>query len=150
MVDESNSVESITELVDSSNQAEVDIIGKVLSNKKGEGHKDNQIFLEAKSQQKAEVQTIGLGKSISGLDNILLGSNTSTWERIQHKPKSMNVVVPKVEKVGSKRKNKTISNQKETAENKRRHGGDEVLEVSNLLKNEFRSAVAAMQHRRDQ
>ena len=49
MVDESNSVESITELVDSSNQAEVDIIGKVLSNKKGEGHQDNQIFLEAKS-----------------------------------------------------------------------------------------------------
>ena len=84
------------------------------------------------------------------MDNILLGSNTSTWERIQHKPKSMNVVVPKVEKVGSKRKNKTISNQKETAENKRRHGGDEVLEVSNLLKNEFRSAVVAMQHRRDQ
>ena len=62
----------------------------------------------------------------------------------------MNVVVPKVEEVGSKLKNKTISNQKETAENKRRQGGDEVLEVSNLLKNEFRSAVAVMQHRRDQ
>ena len=62
----------------------------------------------------------------------------------------MNVVVPKVEEVGSNRKNKTISNQKETAKNKRRQGGDEVLEVSNLLKNEFRSAVAMMQHCRDQ
>jgi len=93
---------------------------------------------------------VGLGKSISGLDNILLGSNTSTWKRIQHRPKSMNVMVPKVEEAGSKRKNKTISNQKETAENKRRQGGDEVLEVSNLLKNEFRLAVAAMQHHWDQ
>lgn len=110
MMNESNSVESITELMDASNQAEVGVIGKVSSNKKGVEHEYNQIFLEAKSQQITEVRTVGLGQSMSGSYYILLGPNTSTWKRIQHKPKFVNVVVPKVKKVGSKRKNKTISN----------------------------------------
>lgn len=100
MVDESNSVESITELVDSSNQAEADIIGKVSSNKEGEGHYNNQIFLEAKSQQMIKVQILGLeGWTIFYLGRIC----TSMWKRIQHKPKSVKALVPKVEEVGSKR-----------------------------------------------
>ena len=52
--------------------------------------------------------------------------------------------------VGSKRKNKSLSEQNGSTMTKKRRGEEEVLEVSNLMKTEFESAVAARQHRREQ
>ena len=52
--------------------------------------------------------------------------------------------------VGSRRKNKPTPKLNENTKTRKRQGEVEVLEVSNLLKNEFGSAVATMQHCREQ
>ena len=79
-----------------------------------------------------------LGQSNSGL-----GPNTRTWKRLQVQTKVMGTVSPNDVGVGTKRKHKANLNFFECFESpelKKRKGDDEVLVVSDLLKNEFRTA----------
>ena len=88
-----------------------------------------------------------------GQPNSGLGPNTRTWKRLQVQTKVVGTVCPSDVEVGSKRKHKAnlnFSEYSETPELKKRKGDDEVLVVSNLLKNEFGSAVDARQHHRKQ
>nr|POE48620.1 hypothetical protein CFP56_75853 [Quercus suber] len=81
------------------------------------------------------------------------GSNTRTWKRLQVQAKVGNTVSSNDVELGTKRKHKANLNMHECSEIpelKKRKNADEILAMSDLLKNEFGLAVAARQHRRKQ
>ena len=95
-----------------------------------------------------ETLSVDLGQPNSGL-----GPNTRTWKRLQIQTKFVSTVGSKEVEVGTKCKHKAKINLNECSESpelKKRKGDGEVLVVSDLLQNEFGSAVAARQHCRKQ
>lgn len=151
---ESTSVETNSNVVVASVQAEVDLPKIDTHTNEAEGSQFSQKGWEEQDQLRQESPFVGLGQPSSGLDIVTgTGPNIRTWKRLQHQPMHVGTVVPKAVEVGTKRKHKPefcISETTENPEVKKRREDGEVLEVSALLKSEFGSAVAARQHRRKQ
>ena len=145
LVNDSNLVGSNLVVGENLFQSEGEISDKGPSYPEGEGMMSCPIMVEVQRQN------MGIDEHEGERNNAgAIGLSSGTWKRRQPKPKTDNAVVREDVEVGSKRKNKSLSDQTDSTVTTKRRGEEEILEVSNLMKNEFESAVAARQHRRDQ
>ena len=148
MVEESNVVETNSGVLEPPVQHDINVSKAGFQLNKLDGCQSIHTCWEKQDRDVTETVSMELGQPNSDL-----GPKTRTWKRLQIQAKSVSTVGSKEVEVGTKRKHKEKINLNECSESpelKKRKEDDEVLVVSDLLQNEFGSAVAARQHRRKQ